>query len=154
LSNPEAQLFEKFGQEFPAGYVLFEEGDTGDKMYLIQSGSVRIIKHLEGREKTLAVIPAGEFFGEMAILLNEPRSAGAVVGDDAKLLVIDSNTFEAMVKSNGEIAYRIIRKLAQRIKETNAQLEMTPIAKSFIALCARRSAAKKCPPVELLSRLR
>jgi CRP-like cAMP-binding protein len=124
LSNPEQQLFDKFGREFPAGYVLFEEGDTGDEMFIIQTGKVRIVKRVDGGEKVLAVIPAGEFLGEMAILLNEPRSAGGVVEEDAKLLVIDSSTFEAMVKSNGEIAYRIIRKLAQRLKDTNSQIEV------------------------------
>lgn len=124
MSTTEDQLFERFGKEFPSGYILFEEGDTGDEMFIIQTGSVRIVKKLEDSEKTLAVIPAGEFFGEMAILLNEPRSATAVVEDDAKLLVIDSSTFEAMIKSNGEIAYRMIRKLAQRIKDTNQQIEV------------------------------
>jgi CRP-like cAMP-binding protein len=117
-------LFQRFGRSYPAGYVLFEEGDTGEEMYIIQEGKVRIIKRVDQGEKLLAIIPAGEFFGEMAILLNEPRSATAIVEEDAKLLVIDATTFETMVKSNGEIAYRIIKKLAQRLKETNAQIEM------------------------------
>lgn len=124
MSQSEDQLFERFGKQYPAGYTLFEEGDTGDEMYIIQSGKVRIVKRLEQGEKTLAVIPHGEFLGEMAILLNEPRSAGAVIEEDARLLVIDSSTFEAMIKSNGEIAYRMIRKLAQRIKDTNQQIEV------------------------------
>ena len=124
MSTTEDQLFERFGKEFPAGYVLCEEGDTGDEMFIIQSGKIRVVKKVEDGEKVLATIPAGEFVGEMAILLNEPRSAGLVVEEDAELLVIDNTTFEAMVKSNGEIAYRIIKKLADRIKQTNKQLEM------------------------------
>lgn len=124
MGSAEQQLFERFGKEFPAGYVLFEEGDTGDETYIIQSGSIRIVKRTDQGDKTLAVIPAGEFVGEMATLLNEPRSATGIIEEDAKLLVIDTNTFEAMVKSNGEIAYRMIKKLAERIKSTNKQLEM------------------------------
>jgi CRP-like cAMP-binding protein len=93
-------------------------------MYIIQDGKVKIVKKVDQGEKILAVFGPGEFFGEMAILLNEPRSATAVVDEDAKLLVIDSGTFEAMIKSNGEIAYRIIKKLAQRLKETNSQIEL------------------------------
>lgn len=124
MGSQEEQLFQRFGKEFPAGYVLFEEGDRGDETYIIQTGKIRIVKRVDGGEKTLAVIPAGEFFGEMATLLNEPRSATAIVEEDAKLLVIDTNTFEAMIKSNGEIAYRIIKKLAERIKQTNKQLEI------------------------------
>jgi CRP/FNR family cyclic AMP-dependent transcriptional regulator len=119
----EAQLFEKFGKEFPAGYELFQEGDSGDEMYIIQTGKIRIVKNVEDGEKVLAVLPAGEFFGEMAILLNESRGAGAVVEEDAQLLVIDASTFEAMIKSNVEIAYRMIKKLAQRLQDTNAQIE-------------------------------
>ena len=124
MSTTEQQLFEKFGKEFPTGYVLCEEGDTGDETFIIQSGSIRVVKRTDQGDKTLAVIPAGEFVGEMATLLNEPRGATLVVEEDAKLLVIDTNTFEAMVKSNGEISYRIIKKLAERIRQTNKQLEM------------------------------
>lgn len=124
MGSAEQQLFDRFGKEFPAGYVLFEEGDTGDETYIIQSGSIRIVKRTDQGDKTLAVIPAGEFVGEMATLLNEPRSATGIIEEDAKLLVLDTNTFEAMVKSNGEIAYRMIRKLAERIKQTNKQLEL------------------------------
>lgn len=124
MSSTEEQLFQRFGKEFPAGYVLCEEGDTGDETYIIQSGSIRVVKRTDQGDKTLAIIPAGEFVGEMATLLNEPRGATLIVEEDAKLLVIDTNTFEAMVKSNGEIAYRIIKKLAERVKNTNKQLEM------------------------------
>ncbi len=124
MSSTEEQLFERFGKEFPAGYVLCEEGDTGDETFIIQSGSIRVVKRTDQGDKTLAVIPAGEFVGEMATLLNEPRGATLIVEEDAKLLVIDTNTFEAMVKSNGEISFRIIKKLAERVKNTNKQLEM------------------------------
>lgn len=117
------QLFERFGKEYPAGYELVKEGEAGDDMFIIQTGKIRISKEVNGEDKILATIPAGEFFGEMAILLNEPRTATATVEEDAKLLVIDANTFEAMVKSNVEIAFRMIKKLAQRLKDTNAQLE-------------------------------
>ena len=121
--SAEDQLFTRFGKEYPAGYVLVKEGDAGDEMFIIQSGAIRISKEVNGEEKMLAIIPAGEFFGEMAILLNEPRSATATVEEDVKLLVIDASTFEAMVKSNVEIAFRMIKKLAQRLKDTNAQIE-------------------------------
>ncbi len=117
------QLFDKFGKEYPAGYELFKEGEAGEEMYILQSGKVRIVKEVEDGEKVLAVLPTGEFFGEMSILLNEPRTAGAIIEEDAKVLVIDADTFEAMIKSNVEIAFRIIKKLAQRLLDTNAQIE-------------------------------
>lgn len=124
MNLTEQELFERYGKKFPAGYVLFEEGDEGDKTYIILTGSIRIIKRMKQGDRTLAVIPADEFVGEMATLLNEPRSATAIVEEEAKLLVVNSSTFESMVKANSGIAYRIIKKLAERIKNSNKQLEI------------------------------
>ena len=93
-------------------------------MYVIQSGRVRICKQVRDIEKSLAVLGAGEFFGEMAILNEKPRSATAVVEEDARLLVIDSKTFEAMVTGNTEIALRIIRKLAKRLDAADSLIEV------------------------------
>ena len=124
MNLTEQELFERYGKKFPAGSVLFEEDDEGDETYIILTGSIRIIKRMKQGDRTLAVIPADEFVGEMATLLNEPRSATAIVEEEAKLLVINSNTFESMVKANSGIAYRIIKKLAERIKNSNKQLEI------------------------------
>jgi len=118
------QLFHRFGRTYPAGEVLFRDGEPGGEMYVIQSGRVRITKTVRDIEKTLAVLGAGEFFGEMAILNDKPRSATAVVEEDARLLVIDSRTFEAMVTGNTEIALRIIRKLARRLDAANSLIEV------------------------------
>ncbi len=117
------KLYERFGREFPAGHVLFREGDAGREMFVVQSGKVRISKQVRDVEKTLVVLGPGEFFGEMSILNNNPRSATATVDDPAKLLVIDPKTFEAMVRGNAEIAVRMIKKLAARLQETDEQIE-------------------------------
>src|SRR5262245_47982518 len=109
------QLFNRFGRDLPAGTVLFREGEFGNQMFVIQSGSVRITKIVRDTEKLLAILPAGEFFGEMAILNNKPRSANAIVHEDARLLVIEAKTFEGMIRGNTEIALRLIKKLAQRL---------------------------------------
>jgi CRP/FNR family cyclic AMP-dependent transcriptional regulator len=119
----EDKLYERFGREFPAGHVLFKDGEPGLEMYVIQTGKVRLSKTVRGVEKTLAVVGAGAFFGEMSILNNKPRSATATVEEDAKLLVIDPKTFEAMVRGNAEIAVRLIKTLAQRLQETDDQIE-------------------------------
>lgn len=116
-------LFQRLGKVFPPGTVLFKEGERGKEMYVIQSGKVRISKQARGEEQTLAVIGAGEFFGEMAILNNKPRSASASVMEESKMLVIDPKTFEAMIKGNTEIAVRMIKKLAQRLQEADDQIE-------------------------------
>jgi len=119
----EDKLFEKFGKAFPAGTVVFRDREPGQEMYIIQSGKVKISKKIGSLEKTLAVLPTGEFFGEMSILNNRPRSATATVVEDAQLLVIDPKTFETMIRNNAEIAIRIIRKLSARLQDADNQIE-------------------------------
>jgi len=118
------QLFARFGKTCEPGEVLFREGEDGDLMFVIQSGAVRITKAVKGEEKTLAILGAGEFFGEMAILNNKPRTATAVVEQAAQVLVLGARTFEQMVISNAEIAVRLIKKLARRLDSANELIEV------------------------------
>jgi len=117
------QLIQRFGREFPKGHVLFRDGEPGREMYVVQSGRVNITKAIRNAQLLLATLGPGEFFGEMAILSNKPRSAGAVMADDGRLLVIDPRNFEAMIRSNGEIAARLIKKLSERLQEADEQIE-------------------------------
>jgi CRP/FNR family cyclic AMP-dependent transcriptional regulator len=117
------RLFERFGREFPAGTVVFAEGDVGNEMYVIQTGKIDITKHARDVEKVLVTLGPGAFFGEMAIINQKPRSASAQVVEDARLLVIGPKTFEAMIRSNSEIAVRMIKILAQRLQEADEQIE-------------------------------
>jgi CRP/FNR family transcriptional regulator, cyclic AMP receptor protein len=119
----EDQLFQRFGREFTKGTVLFKEGEPGKEMYVIQSGKVNITKTVRDTDKILATLGPGEFFGEMSILNNKPRSAGASMAEDGKLLVIDPRTFEAMIRGNVEIAVRLIKKLSDRLQEADEQIE-------------------------------
>jgi CRP-like cAMP-binding protein len=119
----EETLFQRFGKEFPKGTVLFQEGELGKDMFVIQAGRISISKKVRDVEKVLAILGPGEFFGEMAIISNKPRNATAEVTEDAKLLVIDPKTFEAMIRGNSEIAVRMIKKLAERLSEADAQIE-------------------------------
>jgi len=117
-------MFERFGETYAAGHVLFHEGDPGKHMYVIQSGRVQLTRKVRGREQHLASLPPGEFFGEMAIVNKQPRSATATVIEEAHLLVLDARTFEAMIRGNAEIAIRMIKKLALRLAQANSQVEM------------------------------
>ncbi len=121
--SAEEQLFQRFGREFPKGTVLFREGEPGREMYVVQQGRVTISKRVGDVEKILTTLGQGEFFGEMSILNNAPRSATATCAEDAKLLVIDARTFEAMIRGNAEIAIRMIKKLADRLRESDRHIE-------------------------------
>src|SRR6185503_20588802 len=111
--------FAKFLTHFDAGHVLFHEGDEGEDMYIIQSGKVAIKKRLKEGEAMLATLEKGDFFGEMAILERQPRSATAEVLEGGDLIVINGETFGDMIKANPEIAVRMLRKQSIRLRETN-----------------------------------
>src|ERR1700674_244332 len=123
--------FAKFLNHYKKGTVLFNEGDEGEDMYIIQSGKVAIKKKVPHGETTLAVLEKGDFFGEMAILERMPRSAGAEVLEDGDLIVIGGELFGDMIKSNPEIAVRMLRKYSLRLRETTKQIEQ--MASSFTA---------------------
>src|SRR6266567_7373913 len=121
MSDP---LFARFGREYKAGDVLFREGDGGEEMFVIQSGAVQITKFVGGDERPLATLGRGEFLGEMAILNGKPRTATAVVLEDARVLVIDGKTLETMIAKNTEIAMRLIKKLARRLDSADEMIEI------------------------------
>jgi len=115
----EDKLFDRVGRVFPSGEILFRDGDAAETMYVLRSGRVRVFKEVNGREKTLAFIEAGDFFGEMALLNNKPRTASAECVEETAVLVIDAKMFEAMLRGNAEIAVRMIQRLAKRLDEAN-----------------------------------
>lgn len=133
---------DRFARDFPAGTVLFEEGQPGDYMYVVQTGEVEIRRQVGETERVLAVLPPGEFFGEMAILNGRPRSATAVVRVASRLLVIEGKTFEAMMRARPEIALRIIKSLATRLESANQHIELLllPTANHRVVQCLRQMA--------------
>ena len=115
-------LFEKYGKTYDAGKIIFREGEEGDKMYIIQDGTVRISKNIDNTDYTLAVLGKGEFFGEMALVSRTLRSATATVGDTARLLEFDRKGFLGMIEKNAKIALNIIDKLCRRLQQANQQI--------------------------------
>jgi len=136
---------DRFACEFKAGTVLFEEGQPGDYMYVVTRGEVEIRRKVGETERVLAVLPAGEFFGEMAILNARPRSATAVVRTDSRLLVIEGSTFEAMLRARPEIALRIIKALASRLENANQHIELLllPTPNHRVVQCLRHMAEEQ-----------
>jgi CRP-like cAMP-binding protein len=119
----EEQLFWKFGKEYPQGTLLFHEGDSGREMFIIQKGKVQVRKRVGSGERILAELGEGEFFGEMALLMGMNRSATVEVIEDSKILVINPETFESLLKSNLDIAVKMLKKMASRLRHTDESLE-------------------------------
>ena len=105
-----------------AGTVVFREGDAGADMYIIESGSIEIV-HPEREHEPVALLEAGDFFGEMAVLEDQPRYASAVAKSDSRLLRIDRSAFADMLRQNVEIAIRIMRKLGVRLRRSEKRAQ-------------------------------
>lgn len=117
-------LFEKYGQTTNAGRVIFHEGESGDRMFIIQSGRVRISKMIDGREHELAILEKGDFFGEMAIVSRIDRTATATAVNATQLLAFDRQGFMGMIEKNAKIALNVIDKLCRRLENANSQIQL------------------------------
>jgi CRP-like cAMP-binding protein len=115
---------DRFARDYPAGSLVFEEGDEASCMYVVQRGEVEIVRRSGIASRLVAIIPAGEFFGEMGLINGRARTATARVRRDARLLELDAATFESMVKSRKEIAIRMIKTMSSRLERANDQVEL------------------------------
>ncbi|MCK4532879.1 Crp/Fnr family transcriptional regulator [bacterium] len=104
---------------------IFSEGDEGDKLYIVISGLIKIFKISSGeRIKTLALLKKGDFFGEMAILDKELRSATAQAMEDTEMMVIDNKSFRLLLKDNSGMLFNMIETLCFRLREANKQIQI------------------------------
>jgi CRP/FNR family transcriptional regulator, cyclic AMP receptor protein len=121
--SKEDQIFWKFGKDFPKGTILFHEGNPGREMFIVQKGKVQVRKKVGSGEEVLAELGDGEFFGEMALLVGMNRSATVEVIEDSKILVVSPETFENLLRSNLEIAVKMLKKMASRLRNLDEHLE-------------------------------
>jgi len=106
-----------------AGAFLFRAGDQGDAWFLIERGKVRIcVRTTQGHELTLTELGRGDFFGEMALLDGQRRSADAVVAEDARLAVLSREHFLSFVRSSPNVALELLAALANRLRHTDEML--------------------------------
>src|SRR2546426_2648559 len=107
-------------REVKGGTVLFRAGDSGDAMYLIESGRVRISLRDEDKEDvTLAELAGGDFFGEMALIDGKQRSADATVSEHARLAILARDKFLAFVRNNPDVALEMLSAVTERLRRTD-----------------------------------
>ncbi len=105
-------------RSFPKNTLVICEGDTSDSLYVVLSGKVKVfLSDEEGKEVTLNLQSAGEYFGELAILDEAPRSASVMTVEDTKLAVLSKAAFEKCMEQHATIALVIMRGLACRLRE-------------------------------------
>ena len=118
------------------GTKIFQFGDPGDKLFIILDGRVRISREVSGMgEEALAVLGAGEVFGEMALLDESPRSADARVHERCRLLVISKDAFDDLLFLHKDLAFEVlwscVRMLSSRLRETNDKLTFLSTSGKF-----------------------
>lgn len=107
--------FERFAKIYEPGEVIISEYEPGDSFYLIQSGRVQLIKCVNGSKKNLDILKPGEFFGEMAILDNSPRSATCMAVGSVKCLEFNKENFELLITGNPQMALLLLKLFCKRI---------------------------------------
>ncbi|MEO8189616.1 MAG: cyclic nucleotide-binding domain-containing protein [Acidobacteriota bacterium] len=130
-----------------AGETILREGDTGREMYIVEQGRVEVVHGESGNERQLGVLEAGDFFGEMAILDDQPRGATVRALTACRLLRIDAATFDRMLREYPEIAVRMLRKLSARLRQASANPEIVRPPAEEAAPPAREPASAAAAPV-------
>ena len=120
----EAAIPRKFVRCYQKEEVIFSESSLGKDMYIVYSGRVGL--YAQGtaeRRKLLATMEAGDFFGEMALVDDSPRSATAIAEEnDTQLLVLDKNKFTYLLRHQPDFALVVMGKLCRQLREANKML--------------------------------
>lgn len=120
-------------QRFKSAKTLFNEGDPGNRLYIIAEGEVRISRNVPGSgEEALSVLKSGACFGEMAVFDRSERSTDAIANTDCTLITISRPDFEMLLDFDRDLAFKVlwsvVRLLSERLRITNDNL------RSFLAM--------------------
>ena len=113
------------GRLYNDGEVIIRQGESGDCLYVIQKGKVEVIDESGESEMKLAELGETEFFGEMGLFEKDVRSATVKAIGETKVLTIDKRNFYQTIQKDPSIAYRLLEKLSNRLRETNNKLKET-----------------------------
>ncbi len=118
MKNEETSL----GKDYKDGDTIFEENSIGKEMYIILTGNAKVIKKKDGVETTLATLEEGDFFGEMSLFDNNPRSATVKALGDVKVLEINQKNFLKKISRDPSLAFRMLEKMGQRIRKSDESI--------------------------------
>lgn len=115
-------------RQYEGSSFIFREGDTGQEMYVIVEGRVRISKNVPGiGEEALAILEKGQYFGEMAVIDDSPRSADAIAHTPCTLWTIERTKLDQLMFTDKDLAYVLlwtfVRTLSERLRETSDKIK-------------------------------
>lgn len=107
---------------YRAGERLFEKGDEGDSAYVVLEGEIEVLVPSDGGEQVVATLGKGEIFGELAVILEQPRSTAIAAGSDIEVLRLDRNTVLNLIREFPDISLELVRILGRRLERTTHEL--------------------------------
>ena len=125
LDGEELEQFAALMREktYPKGSVIVFEDDPGDSLFIVHSGRVKVVLVAEdGREVILGVLGVGEYFGELSLIDDQPRSAHVIAMEDASLLVLRREDFRKRVESNPKVAWSLLHELSRRLRRADGKI--------------------------------
>lgn len=112
----------ELGKEYKSGEIIIKQGESGNCMFVIQSGEIEVLREKDGKEIQLAIRKAGDFFGEMALFSREVRSATVRALGDARILTVDRKNLLHSIQKDPSLAFRIIETLSKRIRDLSEEI--------------------------------
>ena len=110
-------------RKYAKGEIILKQGDEGIGLFIIKKGKIKVSKTLaSGKTLDIAVHSDGEYFGELAMLDNKPRTATVTAIEDTEVYIMTYWEFKALLESKPEIALSLLPVLVERFRETNEQL--------------------------------
>jgi CRP-like cAMP-binding protein len=107
-------------RKYSRGDIIFQKDEPGHSLFIIESGSVRIyMPGTQGADLTLAVMVPGDFFGDLSLLDDRPRSASAVAATDAVLLSLERSDFSSLLRARPDAALAVLATIARRLRDTD-----------------------------------
>jgi CRP/FNR family cyclic AMP-dependent transcriptional regulator len=111
------------GKLYRDGEEIIRQGNTGESMYVVQSGRVEVVQSTEnGGVQHLAYLEAGSFFGEMSVFEKEVRSATVRAAGEARVLKIDKKTLMRRIREDPLLAVNLLKTMSHRIRSLNAEI--------------------------------
>ncbi|MEQ1723367.1 MAG: cyclic nucleotide-binding domain-containing protein [Pseudobdellovibrio sp.] len=119
LLTDESKFEHEMVESYADGQCIFEEGDVGRDLYIVQSGEVKIFKKVQGQLVELATFDKGDFFGDMALLQSIPRYAAAYASGETRLLILKPAGFLLKIRRDPTLAFEMLQQMSLRVKVSN-----------------------------------
>lgn len=125
-----------------AGKTIFRKGDAGDVAYVIQSGTVEIVRPVAGHRRVIATLAAGEIFGEMALIDGKPRMADAVAVGDVVLLAVPADQFQEKLRAADPFMRALLRMFVTNLR---VMTEKVVAAEMRVEMAAKKASSEPPP---------